>query len=156
MNRAKLGILIVIVGILTFAARGQTQSTQTVVIGFLTDTLTGRHGANALHTETAKRNVAAGMAQYAVYNVKTRKLYIIEPQDVAFAYLGQQVKVTGTLTPSPMNHAGQMVDPNTMQVKDFHTVGQDSSTPVAGILTISSITGALPPTTPKRVPTSLP
>jgi hypothetical protein len=149
--RLLVGETLLIAGCMTGTwSQGNTLS----VTGFLTDTLSGRHGANALHIDAAKRNVAGGMAQYAVYSMKTHKLYIIQPQDTAAAYLGQQVKVTGTLTLSAMNHAGQMVDSNTNEVKDFHGVGQDSSTPVAGILTISSITVALPPPAPKRVPTS--
>jgi hypothetical protein len=67
----------------------RAQSYQISVTGFVTDTLSGRRGANALHVDAAKRAVASGMAQYALYDEKTHKLYIIAPQDTAVAYLGR-------------------------------------------------------------------
>lgn len=138
------------------------QANQLSVTGFVTDTLSGKRGANALHVDAAKRAVASGMAQYALYDEKTHKLYILAPQDSAVAYLGQHIKITGTLAPHPVQHGAQMTDPNTNEVKDFHHVGQDSSTPVAGLLTISSIVVAPPagptavPATPKTVKRSQP
>jgi hypothetical protein len=131
------------------------QTSKASVTGFITDTLSGKRGANALHVDAAKRAVASGMAQYALYDEKTHKLYILAPQDSAVAYLGQHIKVTGTLAPSPMAHGAQAVDPNTNEVKDFHHVGQDSSTPVAGVLTITSVAVA-PPAGPTATPVGTP
>jgi hypothetical protein len=140
----------------------RAQSNQISVTGFVTDTLAGKRGANALHADAAKRAVASGMAQYALYDEKTHKLYIFASQDSAVAYLGQHITITGTVAPSPMAHGAQVVDPNTNEVKDFHHVGQDSATPVAGVLTIASVAVAPPPkptavpATPKTVKRSQP
>ncbi len=67
--------------------------------GWITDTRCGAKGANAQHVECAKRNVASGKAKYALYDERSRKLYILEPQETAALYLalGQRVKITGTL-----------------------------------------------------------
>ncbi len=135
-----------------FAARAQNLQISTIQVtatGFITDTLSGRTGATATHIAATKRNVAAGMAKYAVYDEKTKQLYILDPQDTAAAYLelGQRVTVTGTLASTPMIRAGQMVDPRTNEVKDFHRPAKDS-TPVAGALTITSIALAPPPAPP--------
>lgn len=146
MSRFKYVVVAVMSAVVLFAA--QAQNSQIRVTGFLTDTLSGRRGANAIHTDAAKRNVAAGMAQYAVYDEKTHKLYILNPQSSAEAYVCQRITVTGTLSASSMSHGAQTVDPNSNQVKDFHHPGQDSSTPVAGVLTIASMSLA-PPGTPK-------
>jgi hypothetical protein len=45
-----------------------------------------------------------------------------------------------------MQHAGQTVDPSTGAVKDFHPVVNDS-TPIGGVVTISTVTLAPVPTT---------
>ena len=84
----------------------------------------------------------SGLAQYALYDEKTHKLYILAPQSFAVAFLGEHIKVTGALAPSPMSHGAQTVDPNTNEVKDLHRVGQDTATSVAGVLTITSIAAA--------------
>jgi len=123
---------------------GWSQTAGTAATGFVTDTLAGAQGANALHADASKRNVAAGMALYSVYDEATNKLYVLQPQATGAAYVGQRVTVTGTLGPSPMQHAGQQVNPQTSAVEDFHHVGQDSSTPIGGVLTISSIAVAKP------------
>jgi hypothetical protein len=149
MNRLKYVVTAIILSIFLIGAQAQTGPTS--VTGFLTDTLSGKRGANALHADAAKRNVAAGMAQYAVYDEKTHKLYILNPQSSAEAYICQRITVTGTLATSSMSHGAQTVDPNTNQVKDFHHAGQDSSTPVAGVLNISSMALA-PPGLPKSTP----
>lgn len=141
MSRFGYAAAATLFGILALAAHAQSTS-PTTVTGFLTDTLSGRHGANALHADTAKRNVAAGMAQYAVYDEKTHKLYILEPQSSAVLYICQRIKVTGTLAASPMTHGAQTIDPSTNQVKNFHHLGQDDATPIAGVLTITSLSVA--------------
>lgn len=143
MNRFKFAFLGVISSIFLLLAQAQTPSTTTVT-GFLTDTLSGKRGANGLHVDTAKRNVASGMAQNAVYDEKTHKLYIMEPQSTAGAYICQRITVTGALASSPMAHSAQTIDPNTNQVKNFHHPGQDDTTPVAGVLTIATIAVAPP------------
>jgi hypothetical protein len=120
------------------------QSAQVSVTGFVTDTLSGRRGANPLHADASKRNVAAGMAVYAVYDEATKKLYVLQPQATGATYVSQRVTVTGTLAPSGMQHAGQHVNPQANVTEDFHHVGQDSTTPIGGVLTIASIAVAQP------------
>jgi hypothetical protein len=140
--RNRVGYVAVGVFPILFAVTLFGQTSHMSVTGFLTDTLSGKRGANALHVEATKRAVASGMAQYAIYDEKTHKLYILAPQSSAVAFLGEHIKVTGTLAPSPMTHGAQTVDPNTNEVKDLHHVGQDTATPVAGVLTIASIAAA--------------
>jgi len=142
MNRTKWVIIAAVLGFLTFTADAQVG--QVTVTGFITDTLSGIRGANALHADAAKRNVASGMASYALYDEKTKKLYILGQQDTAAANLGQRVTVAGTLAASPMSHAGQGIDAKSGQSVDFHHLGQDSSTPIAGVLTITSVALAPP------------
>ena len=141
MSRLKYVLIAAMSSIFIVAVHAQTAST--TVTGFVTDTLSGRHGANALHGDAAKRNVAAGMAQYAVYDEKTHKLYILEPQSSGVLYICQRLTVTGVLASSPMTHSAQTIDPNTNQVKNFHHLGQDDATPIAGVLTITSL--SVPP-----------
>jgi len=143
-TRIAIGSNLIVMSVLFSASFLLAQSSQISVSGYVTDTLSGKRGANALHVDAAKRAVSSGMALYAIYDEKTRKLYILAPQDSAVAYLGQHIKVTGPLAPHPIQHGAQMVDSSTNEVKDFHHVGQDSSTPVAGLLTITSITVAPP------------
>jgi hypothetical protein len=130
-----------------FLVPAVAQTSQVSVTGFITDALSGRTGATAQHAEATKRNVEAGMGKYAVYDEKTKQLYILEPQATAAVYLdlGQRVTVTGTLAANPVKRAGQMLDSQTNEVKDFHSLRARDSTPVAGILTISSIAIAPPP-----------
>lgn len=120
------------------------QTNQVGVTGFVTDTLSGKRGAAAQHAEASKRNVAAGMAMYAVYDEATKKLYVLQPQATGEAYVGQRVTVAGTLGPSAMRHAGQRENPQTHVAEDFHQVGQDSTTPIGGVLSVSSIAVAKP------------
>ncbi|MBI3485116.1 MAG: hypothetical protein HY012_08200, partial [Acidobacteria bacterium] len=94
------------------AVPAAAQTTTVTVTGFLTDTLSGRSGATALNVESAKRNVASGKAKYAIYDEATKKLYILDPQDTAVTYLGQRVKITGTLLPTPLTRAGQSYAPD--------------------------------------------
>jgi hypothetical protein len=124
-----------------FLVPAVAQTSQVSVTGFITDTLSGSTGATAEHSDASKRNVEAGMAKYAVYDEATKKLYILDPQETAASYLGQRVAVKGGLAASPITKAGQMVDPRTNEVKDFHRP-VNSTTPVAGVLTISSIAAA--------------
>jgi hypothetical protein len=142
-NATRKAVFLIAAGMFIFAAGAQTNTV--IVAGFVTDTLSGRRGANSLHANAARRNVASGMAKYAIYDEKTKKLFILD-QQTAMSYLGQRVTATGTLVPSPMVHAGQRVNSSTNRAEDLHHVGQDSSTPIAGALTISTIT-----VTPPRV-----
>ena len=140
MKRVKtclLGILTVLCMDSVFAQSGKLAS----FTGTVTDTLSGFRGANEKHVDAAKQSVKAGMANYAVYDEQTKRLYILEPQDSAVPFVGQRVTVSGMLAPSPMQHAGQMVDPSTGEVKDFHRAVNDS-TPVGGVVTITSIAAA--------------
>ncbi len=138
-NQMRSTILTLVTGLLLSAARAQAPPVS--VTGFITDTLSGRTGATALHAAATKRNVEAGMGKFKVYDEKTKQLYILEPQATAAAYLdlGQRVTVTGTLTSTRVRTAGQTEDPATGEVKDFHSLRARSSTPIAGILTIKSI-----------------
>jgi hypothetical protein len=139
-NRIGVALILAMVGIHILVVNAQ--SNQISVTGFVTDTLSGKRGANELHVDATKRAVASGMARYALYDEKTHKLYILAPQDSAVAYLGQRIKITGTLASNIMQHGAQTVDPNTNEVKDLHHVGQDTATSVAGVLTIASIAAA--------------
>ncbi|MGH9793547.1 MAG: hypothetical protein ACRD5G_02130 [Candidatus Acidiferrales bacterium] len=80
--------------------------------GFVTDTSCGHKGANAQHAEHARRTVASGVAQYALYDEATKRLYILEPQATAAQYVGQRVKVTGALGTTPLTRAGQSLAPD--------------------------------------------
>jgi len=140
---------------------GQTTSQASAATGFITDTLCGAVGATANHIEHAKQTVASGKAKYAIYDEKAKKLYILTcaaptgpgeaPDDAGCftSYLGQRVTVTGTLSATPVKRAGQRFD-HTSQKVVSHTpragAPLDTSTPVAGILTISSIEPAPAPT----------
>ena len=133
-----------LVGVIWIGTVALAQGSLTSITGTVTDTLAGFHGANEKHADAAKRNVKAGMALYAVYDEKTRKLYVLDDQSSGATYIGQRVTVTGTLSPSPMTQAGQMVDPATGAVKSFHRVVNDS-TPIGGIITNASISLAPAP-----------
>jgi hypothetical protein len=125
-------------------ATGWSQTVATTVTGFVTDTQMGKHGANELHADASKGYVAAGMAVYAIYDEGTKKLYVLAPQGTGGTYVGQRVTVTGTLGPSALHHAGQVVNKQTNVTEDMHHVGQDSTTPIGGVLTITSIAVAQP------------
>jgi hypothetical protein len=111
MKRFQLGLALAAMGLLAVATYAQNVQVQMSVTGFVTDTLAGKRGANALHADASKRNVAAGMAMYAVYDEATKKLYVLQPQATGATNVGQRVTVTGTLSPTAMQHAGQGVDP---------------------------------------------
>lgn len=147
MARVPTRVTILFVSLMTIAVgMSQAQSPVASACGYVTDTLSGFHGADEKHSDAAKQNVKAGMAQYAVYDEQTRRLFILEPQETAATYIGQRVTVMGALTASPMQHAGQSVDPTTNAVIDFHRVVNDS-TPIGGVLTITSIAPAPVPAT---------
>ena len=61
-------------------------------------------------------------------------------------YLGQRVTITGTLSATPVKRAGQKLDPASGEVVR-HTpragAPLDTSTPVAGVLTVASIEPAV-------------
>jgi hypothetical protein len=94
---------------LMVAAQGSTDLT---VSGFVTDTWCGRKGANDKHAEHARRSVASGVAQYALYDEASKKLYILSPQSTAAQYAGQRVQITGTLAATPITRAGQSLAPD--------------------------------------------
>jgi hypothetical protein len=143
----KIAIRAVLVGFVAFlsSSYGIAQISAVVATGYMTDTLAGFHGATEKHVDAARCNVKAGMALYAVYDEQTKRLYILQPQDTAATFIGQRVAVTGTLSASPMQHAGQSVDPTSGAVNDFHRAVNDS-TPIGGVLTITSIAVAPAPT----------
>ena len=88
-----LGSVILLIVILAVSAQQQVVAT-----GWVTDTRCGAKGANALHVDCAKRNVASGKGKYALYDKQTRKLYVLEQQEMAVPYLGQRVQITGTVS----------------------------------------------------------
>jgi hypothetical protein len=111
--------------------------------------------------------VASGKAKYALYDERTKQLYIIENSQVEGSkveggtlnanveqYLGQRVTITGTLAAAPEKRAGQMSsgqwpvssgepEQTSEPVVVRHTpragVALDTSTPVAGVLTIATV-----------------
>jgi hypothetical protein len=137
---------------LTLSAGAQT-ATEVSATGYITDTLCGRKGATAQHADHARRSVASGKAKYALYDERTRQLYILDPQETAAQHLGQRVTITGTLAAAPEKRAGQKAepappgaDPSADPVVVRHTpragAPLDTSTPIAGVLTISTISPA--------------
>ncbi len=141
----------IIIWLVAVLATGQglaQQIAESAARGWITDTLCGVKGATAQHVECAKRSVASGKAKYALYDETRKKLYILEPQETAATYLGQRVRVTGTLSFSQLERAGESLDTKTTQVV-AHAKALDSSTPIGGILTISSIE-PVPRPTPTR------
>ena len=115
--RSRLFVLIIVSSLGALAAQVTNSVSAT---GFITDTLCGAKGANALHIDHAKRSVASGKAKYALYDEATKKLYILDgsaslttgPQGSIEQYLGQRVKITGTLSTSPLTRAGQSYAPD--------------------------------------------
>lgn len=140
--------------------------------GYLTDTLCGSRGANRLHAEHARRSVASGKAKYAIYDEQSKQLYIIEDAALAERWLGQRVRVTGTVGATPLRRAGQSYAPDAVAtVRDAqgrqrpvsgnpsaadaasgrapldtttprvqqHRNALDTTTPIAGVLTIATI-----------------
>jgi len=157
--------------------------------GYLTDTMCGAKGATSKHIECPKRQVASGKAQYAIYDEASRRLYILDlgtqaggteagrmpaVQILIEQHLGQRVRITGTVSSTPITRAGQSLVPdaessvapssteNAGGINPAPTATSapattsapttnppmrvvtrakalDTSTPVAGVLSISSI-----------------
>ncbi len=115
-------LVLVLAGSLT-SLTAQTSGSVSAT-GYITDTLSGRSGATALNVEAAKRNVSSGKAKYAIYDERTQKLYILACVTPASAvpsfaeqtcveqYLGQRLKITGTLSTAPLTRAGQSFAPD--------------------------------------------
>ena len=176
--------LLVLVFTSSLAAQIPTSVTAT---GYLTDTMCGAKGATSKHIDCAKRQVASGKAQYAIYDEASRRLYILDAGTEAGgtpavrslieqpAAAGQRVRITGTVSLTPITRAGQSLVPDTEAAPSSAenagginpaptTTGAptttsapttnpplrvvtrakalDTSTPVAGVLTISSIEAA--------------
>jgi hypothetical protein len=106
MRRVTLAIFLVL------ALGMQAQTSETNVTGFVTETWCGRKGANEKHAEHARRSVASGVAQYALYDEASKKLYILSPQSTAAQYVGRRVQITGTLAATPITRAGQSLAPD--------------------------------------------
>jgi hypothetical protein len=190
MRKLALAIYLVVAGTTFAQCAGETTAS-----GFVTDTWCGRKGANEQHAEHARRSVASGVAQYALYDEASKKLYILAPQSTAAQYVGQRVQISGTLSTTPITRAGQSLAPdavaaykdpsapnglrasgatsgtstapgtirtaaptaalgNTARVQS-HEDAPDQTTPVAGVLSISSVAAA-PGAAPRRTsrPTS--
>jgi hypothetical protein len=97
--------------LLSLTALGQT-SGEVTLTGYVTDTWCGRKGANEKHAEHARRSVASSVAQYALYDEASKKLYILAPQSTAAQHVGQRVQITGTLSATPITRAGQSLAPD--------------------------------------------
>jgi len=153
--------------------------------GYITDTMCGAKGATSKHIDCAKRNVASGKAQYAIYDESSRRLYILDAGTEAGgtpavrslieqpAAAGQRVRITGTVSATPITRAGQSLVPDTEAAPSSaenaaginpapttegaassapttttpmrvvtRAKALDTSTPVAGVLTIASIEAA--------------
>ncbi len=65
-------------------------------VGWITDDHCGAKGAKAGHEECLKKCVGMG-SKYALYSAKTKKVYILDPQDKAAEHADHHVKVTGTV-----------------------------------------------------------
>jgi hypothetical protein len=101
------------IAVLLLVAFGtQAQTSEKTVTGFVTDTWCGRKGANDKHADHARRSVASGVAQYALYDEASKKLYILAPQSTAAQYAGQRVQITGTLSATSIKSAGQSLAPD--------------------------------------------
>jgi len=166
--------------VLTSSLAAQTPTSVTAT-GYLTDTMCGAKGATSKHIDCPKRNVASGKAQYAIYDEASRRLYILDlgtqaggteagkmpaVQQLIEQHLGQRVRITGTVSSTPITRAGQSLVPDTEAAPSStdnagginpapttssapttnppmrvvtRAKSLDTSTPVAGILTISSI-----------------
>jgi len=177
--------LILIVTFCSLIGLAQTPVSVTAT-GYLTDTMCGAKGATSKHIECAKRQVASGKAQYAIYDEATRRLYILDLGTQAGgteagkmpavqllieqpAAAGQRMKITGTVSSTPITRAGQSLVPDTEAASSStenagginpapttssapttnpplrvvtRAKALDTSTPVAGVLTISSIEAA--------------
>ena len=169
-----LAMLIVLVLASFLAAQTPTSVTAT---GFLTDTMCGAKGTTSKHIDCAKSKVASGKAQYAIHDEASRRLYILDTSNAVSraqveSYLGQRVKITGTVSSTPITRAGQSLVPDTEEgaapssadnsgaassaptdsgsLSSAPTTNAgmrvvtrakalDTSTPVAGVLSISSI-----------------
>ncbi len=159
--------------------------TSVTATGYLTDTMCGAKGAThstssgqaSKHIDCPKRNVASGKAQYAIYDESSRRLYILDSSTAAAraqveSLLGQRVRITGTVSATPITRAGQSLVPDTEAAAAPTESGGmnpaptaegaassapttttplrvvtrakalDTSTPVAGVRTISSIEAA--------------
>jgi len=184
MRKAALAIALAVAGAtlagMTLAGATLAQMTgEVTVVGFVTDTFCGRRGASEKHAEHARRTVASGLAQYALYDEATKQLYILEPQATAEQYVGHRVKITGTLGTTPLRRAGQSYAPDAVAAYrdpsapnglrstashdrgatstpassgaakvQSHENALDQTTPIAGVLSISSVEPA--PTPPPR------
>jgi len=147
MNRARNSLVGFAVLIVAMGTHAQTATSTVTVTGYLTDTLCGARGANHLHAEHARRSVASGKAQYAIYDEQSRQLYILESgpgagssaQAGIEAWLGQRVRITGTVGATPLRRAGQSYAPDAVATVEVNGVQR----PVSGN---ASRTGTAPGT----------
>ncbi len=65
--------------------------------GWITDSECGAKGANAKHTECAKKCVDTKGAKYVLYSTASKKTYSLDDQTAAAAHAGPQVQVHGTV-----------------------------------------------------------
>ncbi|HEV2135407.1 MAG TPA: hypothetical protein VGR47_14325 [Terracidiphilus sp.] len=90
------GLTLLFAGAL-FPAMAATPNTE-VLKGYVTDTWCGVNRTKKPPTaECTDQCVKDRHAQYAFYNFKDKKVYILNPQSLAAKYAGQAVVVKGTL-----------------------------------------------------------
>jgi len=84
-------------------------------------------------------------AKHAFCDERTKRHYILPDQDGVAEWPGRRVTLTGTVSATPIRRACESLDPRTNKV-EIHASALDKSTLVTGVLTISSISPAPPPT----------
>jgi hypothetical protein len=145
MMRKQIGTVALLLSVSAMAF-GQA-TTSVTLTGFLTDTSCGKRGATPLHIDCPKRKVAAGTAKYALYDEASKRLYVLAcaapatssqwpassedwknlDQQCVEPYLGQRVRISGTVTASRLSRAGQVLAPD-----DSSSASSASSTSSAG------------------------
>jgi hypothetical protein len=65
--------------------------------GWVTDTHCGAEGAKKGHADCARSCVKNRSSKYALYISADGEVYVLEPQQEAEEYAGEQVKVQGTM-----------------------------------------------------------
>ena len=163
----KMRVAAVVLIVLAYVNGALAQAPAVSATGFITDTMCGKRGANAQHTDHAKRQVASGKAQYAIYDEASKRLYVFDSTDpgtraMVEQFLGQRVRITGTLSATPLRSAGDVLVPAdspsaqmagvsapsisgaagsapTQLVAVKSAKALDKSTPIAGALSVTSI-----------------
>jgi hypothetical protein len=116
----------------------QAQSKEVTVKGYITDTLSGKNSANKGYEYPSNYFPYVGIGKPALYDDQTKMLFILNKQNLAL-FRGFRIELEGTLSPSPLKHAGQIINPKTGLVQGAFSDSTDHSTPIAGVLNVTSI-----------------